>query len=234
MAKFCEHCGKPLQFENAEICPSCGVRIQSPPNIKNEKNPILAGLLSFLFSGLGQVYNGDFARGVLFLVGTIIGLCIFIIPGVIIWLYGVYDAYSIAKKMNAGEIPFKETNVVYMILFVFGLLILVAITIIFAAVLAAFVFGMAGTVQSTKTVGVIMNQNAAGYGVATIAGGPDVNTLNQINVVIDGGTEAVLIPKGSIAVGKSATTAKTVAGKRVVLIGYFNDGSQQILMDKQF
>ena len=27
MAKFCPTCGKQLEFENAEICPSCGVRI---------------------------------------------------------------------------------------------------------------------------------------------------------------------------------------------------------------
>jgi hypothetical protein len=27
MPKFCPTCGKPLKFENAEICPNCGVRI---------------------------------------------------------------------------------------------------------------------------------------------------------------------------------------------------------------
>jgi len=31
MPKFCPTCGKPLAFENAEICPSCGVRIQTVP-----------------------------------------------------------------------------------------------------------------------------------------------------------------------------------------------------------
>lgn len=31
MPKFCPTCGKPLAFENAEICPNCGVRIQAAP-----------------------------------------------------------------------------------------------------------------------------------------------------------------------------------------------------------
>jgi hypothetical protein len=31
MPNFCPTCGKPLQFENAEICPSCGVRILGAP-----------------------------------------------------------------------------------------------------------------------------------------------------------------------------------------------------------
>jgi hypothetical protein len=33
MPKFCPTCGKPLEFENAEICPHCGVRIKSPATI---------------------------------------------------------------------------------------------------------------------------------------------------------------------------------------------------------
>jgi hypothetical protein len=36
LVKFCPTCGKPLQFENAEICPDCGVRIISPTTIKKQ------------------------------------------------------------------------------------------------------------------------------------------------------------------------------------------------------
>ena len=38
MPKFCTTCGKPLQFENAEICPSCGVRIKDPQNLRLREN----------------------------------------------------------------------------------------------------------------------------------------------------------------------------------------------------
>ena len=82
MQKFCPTCRKPLQFENAKICPSCGVRIQGQSaQIRGDKNPRIAALLSFLFTGLGQVYNGDFKRGVLFLIGTLVGILFFLNSG---------------------------------------------------------------------------------------------------------------------------------------------------------
>jgi hypothetical protein len=31
MTKFCPNCGKPLEFEKAEICPSCGKNISPAP-----------------------------------------------------------------------------------------------------------------------------------------------------------------------------------------------------------
>jgi hypothetical protein len=31
MPKFCPTCGKQLPFEEAEVCPNCGVRIRAPP-----------------------------------------------------------------------------------------------------------------------------------------------------------------------------------------------------------
>jgi len=40
MPKFCTTCGKPLQFENAEICPSCGVKVQSSTSENTGKTPI--------------------------------------------------------------------------------------------------------------------------------------------------------------------------------------------------
>ena len=154
MPKFCPTCGSSLQYENSEICTKCGVRIQSPDlswsggphSVKGKKSPGIAALLSLILTGLGQVYNGDFTRGALFLIGTFIGLLIFIIPGILVWIYQIYDAYSTAKKMNTGEISFKEFNSTHIVLYI--LLSIVAIFIFFiilAAVIAAFVFGMAGS-----------------------------------------------------------------------------------------
>jgi TM2 domain-containing membrane protein YozV len=80
---------------------------QSPTNPEkkqSERNPAGAAVLSFLVPGAGQAYNGDFKRGLLFLIGTIIGTLLLILPGIIVWGYGIYDAAITAKRMNEGTI----------------------------------------------------------------------------------------------------------------------------------
>lgn len=104
--KFCNNCGAKIDI-NAEICPKCGVRVAKSSS--SEKSAGLALVLSFLFSGLGQIYNGQISKGIVMLVVYLI--CAFttflIIPGLILlvlWIYGMIDAYNTAKKINDGEI----------------------------------------------------------------------------------------------------------------------------------
>jgi len=62
------------------------------------KNPALALFLSFLFPGIGQFYNGQVAKGFLMLI-----LCIalwIVWLGWTIWIWGMIDAYSSAKRIN--------------------------------------------------------------------------------------------------------------------------------------
>jgi TM2 domain-containing membrane protein YozV len=108
---------------------------QQPAAAKEEKSAGVAAILSFIFTGSGQVYNGDLLRGIGILVGTIIGSFIFLIPGIIVWIYGIYDAYTTAQKMNRGEIPFKPTNVGLVIGFIV-VYILIAIAMVFFVFLA--------------------------------------------------------------------------------------------------
>jgi len=142
LSNFCPECGNKLISSNAEICPNCGVRLK--PN--SEKSPGIAALCSFLFPGLGQVYNGSFGRGALILLGTLIGLCLFTIPGLIVYVYSIYDAYTTAKRMNAGEILYQKTNLLHMILFV---ILAFFMFILLAAIVAAFVFGMTGAASDS-------------------------------------------------------------------------------------
>jgi TM2 domain-containing membrane protein YozV len=106
--KYCQHCGAQIASE-AEICPKCGVRVAAPPQTTPSvtKNPGIAAVLSFLFVGLGQIYNGQIGKGVLFIIlGVVcIGLAFFIIgliAGPILWIYSIYDAYKTADKINRG------------------------------------------------------------------------------------------------------------------------------------
>lgn len=64
-----------------------------------EKNPGIAVLLSLLVPGLGQIYCEKIGRGILIIILAI--FCWFIlgflfIPYLILWIYGMYDAYKIA------------------------------------------------------------------------------------------------------------------------------------------
>ncbi|MBA7486699.1 hypothetical protein ES707_22260 [subsurface metagenome] len=85
--------------------------------VREEKNPAFAAGLSLLFPGLGQVYNGETGKGVLVLFGVLAGLLVMLIPGVAVWLFGIYDAWATARRMNAGTVPFREVRWTTIVLF---------------------------------------------------------------------------------------------------------------------
>ena len=69
------------------------------------KNPYIAGVLSFLIIGLGQIYNGEIGKGIqLFIVGIVItflkGTLLGIILYLLLRLVSAVDAYNTAKKIN--------------------------------------------------------------------------------------------------------------------------------------
>ena len=69
------------------------------------KNSGLAAVLSFFFAGLGQIYNGQILKGILFIVIQGINLLLmFALVGfvtyAIIWIWGMIDAYKTAEKIN--------------------------------------------------------------------------------------------------------------------------------------
>ena len=113
--KYCRDCGEEINAK-AEICPECGVR-QEPPEQSStdpQKSPGLAAVLSFLFVGLGQIYNGQIGKGLLLMVVvpiltiavivnvSVVGGALF---GFLLWVLNITDAYSQAGKINAGEDP---------------------------------------------------------------------------------------------------------------------------------
>ena len=70
---------------------------------KADKNPATAAILSFLFIGLGQAYNGEIAKAVFFVILYVISifLTFFMIGFVttpILWLWSMVDAYRSSQK----------------------------------------------------------------------------------------------------------------------------------------
>ena len=69
------------------------------------KNPGLAAVLSFFWMGLGQIYNGQIAKGIFFIIAYAVSwLLMFVVIGLIttplLWIYGIYDSYHSAKTIN--------------------------------------------------------------------------------------------------------------------------------------
>ena len=115
---------------------------------------------------------------------------------------------------------------------VIGVILMVAITVILAAVIAAFVFGMAGNVQSTKIVSFTATKNATGYVTVTNMGGSDVATLQSLVVTV-GSTSNTYTTTGPTTIGKTVAIAGTAGtAERVLIVGKFSDGAEQILLDK--
>ncbi len=102
------------------------------PVTVESKNPGFSALLSLVFVGLGQAYNGQFLRGVLILVGTLLWGIYFAPAGAAVWLYGACDAYATARRMNGGTVPYRESSIAALLLFLavwlIGLLLLPAVS----------------------------------------------------------------------------------------------------------
>ena len=105
--KFCANCGTEIDVK-AMTCPSCGVLQQ---DMKTEVTPVknegIAAVLSFFFTGLGQIYNGQIGKGIVLIIIQFINIMLmffaigFLTYG-IVWIFGVWDAYNTAKNINAG------------------------------------------------------------------------------------------------------------------------------------
>jgi len=135
---------------------------------------------------------------------------------------------------------------------VIGVILMVAITVILAAVIAAFVFGMTDNVQTTKTVAVTVGQNVNDI-VLTYQGGADASTLQFLKITVEKGGDAssksisyTTTEDGTLgssapsmgsdeilAVGSVMTITNMGSPQRdhVVVVGHFADGSDQVVLD---
>jgi TM2 domain-containing membrane protein YozV len=62
--------------------------------INTDQKHGIPALLSFFFPGLGQIIKGQVGKGILAFLGVALGLMLFIIPGIIVWIWQIADAYN--------------------------------------------------------------------------------------------------------------------------------------------
>jgi len=137
---------------------------------------------------------------------------------------------------------------------VIGVILMVAITVILAAVIAAFVFGMGSNVEGTKNVAIGLQKSGTTLEV-TIQGGADVANLCYLKVIVDDNkvryssqdvtssffdyTDVPDRAAGFIKVGDVFTNSPDhklmtpASYNHVVVVGHFSDNQEQILADKQ-
>jgi len=143
---------------------------------------------------------------------------------------------------------------------VIGVILMVAITVILAAVIAAFVFGMAGNIETQKNVVLTVKQIPDDQLQVTVQGGTDLSALDYLRIEVvkgDGSGDGtyyayvktdnkefkkasdVTIPLtntdpitvGSIFTSDESGGILSSGSDQVAIIGHFKDGSEQMLLN---
>jgi len=71
---------------------------------KPDANPVVALLLTFLILNLGHlITNGQQRKWLFTLIAIIVGEFLCLLPGMVIWILSVIDAYQTAQRLQAGE-----------------------------------------------------------------------------------------------------------------------------------
>ena len=139
---------------------------------------------------------------------------------------------------------------------VIGTILLVAVTVILAAVIASFVFGMSGNVEKTKVVAATVQTTTTGGIDITYQGGQDDPSLSYITISAPNGSATFYTSsvQGSLTVCPSggcntvtdqkkpdvgavmklippSPTDWPTGQKHIVVVGTFNDGTNQVILD---
>ena len=123
---------------------------------------------------------------------------------------------------------------------VIGVILMVAITVILAAVIAAFVFGMAGGISKTKTVAATARQSGNDI-VVTWQGGQDNGYVVGYGVILNDNTGALCPVNPTsctfVNTGNSVGNSTKFLGRgdstnnHVIVNASFTDGSGQVVLD---
>lgn len=115
---YCPNCGAKVDANDA-FCFECGFRLNSgarappapgpepaysaPEPVRKDVSVALAVILSIIIPGIGHMYLGKIEKGLAILIASAVFLYLFALVSIIIWLYGIIDAYGIAKSMERSS-----------------------------------------------------------------------------------------------------------------------------------
>ncbi|MCZ6833915.1 MAG: hypothetical protein O7F11_09235 [Acidobacteria bacterium] len=75
------------------------------------KDPLVAGILAVI-PGAGHFYCGERLRGVSYMLGTAVGLFLFVVPGLFLWAASIPDVVLCARRRNRMMPPLRHMSMV--------------------------------------------------------------------------------------------------------------------------
>jgi TM2 domain-containing membrane protein YozV/RNA polymerase subunit RPABC4/transcription elongation factor Spt4 len=110
--KFCFNCGNEIDA-NFKFCPECGQDlsgnvVKASVSSSNDKNILIAIILSVFLPGLGQIYLGLDHKGAIFLIAYVVSaILILLLIGfllcAVIWIWALIDTIISTNALNRGE-----------------------------------------------------------------------------------------------------------------------------------
>lgn len=101
---FCKECTREVN-DNVKFCPHCGAdlsesKVDTNPQSSNSIwiAPFLSFILCCLF--LGQLYNRQYKKWLIFIIVSWTFFVVFMPISIMIYLFGIFDAYYIAKAKH--------------------------------------------------------------------------------------------------------------------------------------
>ncbi len=113
---------------------------------------------------------------------------------------------------------------------VVGVILMVAITVIMAAVIGAFVYGYGGSMTTTKDVAAVARHQGDTIYV-TFMGGPDQALIAANGLAATIGGVAFTSDFSGTAVGAGAYNTATGTSNHVIVTATFTDGTDQVILD---
>lgn len=115
---------------------------------------------------------------------------------------------------------------------IIGVILIVALTVIMAAIIAAYAFGWVQGVPLSRTVVVTADQPDGSHMFVTYRGGPDHASLESLTIHWpDGTSQAVTSPHIGQVIDKAGTAGITAGRDHIVVTGHFKNNASQVILD---